>query len=364
MEVKPYVNKITRLFVPAFVIIGLASCSTSRITIDVLKLPNSVFSEPIEQIAVINRVGIQYSNTKQYVNGRVVAQYNGITDIMVNESITQLVADLNVNNFVWAFDTTLKYIPKNARFDQAGSKKLLLSKSRVLRVCRELGVNALVTVDGYDAEVDSDSDVQYSTPVDRNYGTVRVPYFTGDQSVLMTMLYRTYICKPEGGVIEDETVLATQVSIASSGSTLYDVNVNLADANNILIQASRNLGTDYAGQITPNWKTQSRTIYITGSDQLKDAYKLAKAGNWPHATDMWYLVASSNNEKIAKRASFNLILASEISGDYVLAEEWARRCINKYKMAEAEKYLIIILERKKEIEKLQKLFPMMEGPMD
>lgn len=360
MEVKPFVGHINRLFVLACFIIGLVSCSSSRITIDVLELPVSEFSEPIERIAVINRVGVQYSNTKQYVNGRVVAQYNGITDIMVNESITQLVADLNVNNFVMATDTSLKYIPKNARFDRPGSKKLLLSKSRVQRVCQDLGVNALVTVDGYDAEVDTDSDVQYSTPVDRNYGTVRVPYFTGDQSVLMTMLYRTYICKQEGGVIEDETVLATQVSIASSGSTPYDVNVNLADANNILIQASRNLGADYAGQITPKWKTQSRTIFITGSDQLKDAYKLAKTGNWPSATDIWYLVASSNNEKIAKRASFNLILASEISGDYALAEEWANRCIDKYQMAEAEKYLILLIERKKEIEKLQKLFPLMD----
>jgi hypothetical protein len=320
-------------------------------------MPVAKFSSPVQKIALMNRVGLNYSNTKQYVNGRVVAQYNGITDIMVNESIAQMEIDLNANHFVDAFDTTLKYIPKTGRFDRGGSRGKLMTKPQILRACRDLGVDAIVMVDGYDAEVDSDSDVQYSTPVDRNYGTVRVPYFTGDQSVLMQMLFRTYLC--ENGGILDETSMANQVSISASGSTPYDVNVNMADANNILVQAARNLGIDYAQQLVPTWDTQNRIIYISGNDQLKEAYQLAKAGAWPEATDSWYLLATSNNEKIAKRASYNLILASEISGDLELAEEWARRCINKYKMDEAESYLEIIKKRKAEIEKLQDVYPLM-----
>ena len=359
MEIKPSVRILFRYFFIGLVPIVLWSCSTSRISIDVLKMPATEFTKPVEKIVILNRVGLQYANTKQYINGRVVAQYNGITDIMVNESIAQLELELNTNNFVWAFDTTLKYVPKNGRFDSGNTRQKLLSRSFVSRICNDVGVDPVGRVIINNAEIDSDSDVQYSTPVDRTYGTVRVPYFTGDQSVLMQMLFRIYLCNNDKGKILDETALATQVSISASGSTPYDVNVNLADANNILIQASRNLGTDYSKQIVPSWGTEYRSIYGAGNEQLKEAYKLAKSGDWPAASDIWYLVATSNVEKLAKKASFNLILASEISGDYDLAEEWARRCINKYQMAEAEKYLEIIKSRKTEIGKLHKAYPLM-----
>lgn len=359
MEINSYVNSVFRFFIFGFISINLWSCSASRISIDVLKMPVTEFTEPVKKIVILNRVGLQYANTKQYQNGRIVAQYNGITDMMVNESIAQLKLDLTANNFIWAFDTVLKYVPKNGRFDNGSTSTKLLSRNVLSKICYDAGVEAVVTVDGYDAEIDSDSKVQYSTPVDRTYGTVKVPYFTGDQSVLMQMLFRIYLCKNEGGKILNETALATQVSISSTGNDPYDVNVNLADANNILIQASRNLGTDYAKQIVPSWRTEYRSIYSTGSNELKEAYKLVKAGNWPAATDIWYLLASSNMEKLAKKASFNLILASEVAGDYELAEEWARRCVNKYQMPEAEKYLEIIKRRKSEIEKLHKVYPLM-----
>ena len=359
MEVKPLISGVTHYLFLFLIAISSLSCSSSRISIEVLKLPIVELSQPMESVVVLNRVDVQYANTKQYVNGKIISQYNGISHIMVNESVHQLVSDLTSNQFVNAVDTHLVYVPKNGKFTRGSFNGTLLSTKDASRVCTQLRVDGIITIDGYDAEIETESDVQYSTPVDRNYGTVQIPYFSGDQTVLMQMLFRTYTCKDFVGKIENETSLATQVAISTSGSSPYEVNSKLGDANNVMIQAARKLGTEYAEQIAPRWKTQSRSIYASGSDQLKQAYGYAKTGNWPLATDIWYLVATSNNEKVAKRASFNLILSSEIAGDLVLAEEWAQRCIDKYNMDEAEKYLALIKKRKKEIEQIEMLFPLM-----
>ncbi len=352
-------NKQVLKFLFPLILIGvitglLTSCSSTKIAIEVLQPPVTGFSKPVERIAVLDRVAVKFANTKQYINGQVVGQFNGISDMMVNEAMNQLVLDVNKNDYVEILDTSLQYIIKNGSVKSQPIQTILIS-----RACKDLDVDAIVCIEGYDAEIDTDSDVQYSTPVDRNYGTVRVPYFTGDQSVYMEMFFRSYLCETNEGKVENETKVATQVSASASGSSPYDVNVKLADANNILIQASRKLGEDYARQILPSWETQTRFMYISGSDQLKDAYKLAKVGNWPAATDIWYLLATTNNEKLAKRASFNLILASEISGELELADEWARRCEEKYKMEEASKYILILEQRKKEIDLIRKSYPLM-----
>lgn len=352
MEIKSFIKKQSNLLYCLFCIAVLGSCATSKISIDNLKLPEAPLSEPVKNVALINRVDINSSKTKQFVQGRVVAQYNSITDIMVNETLSEMKSIFNTNQYFSAFDTSLRFIPKNANFDSSP-----LPVRYVTRMCQTLGTDAIIVIEGYDAEVDSDSDVLFSTPVERTYGTVRVPYFNGEQSVYMQMLFRAYICNESEGKIDTETKIGTQVSVSATGSTPYEVNYKIADANNVLVQAARKLADDYSQQIAPRWKTEPRKIYSTGTEQMKQAFIYAKGGNWSGASDIWYLLATSNNTKLASRATYNLIVASEISGDMNLAIEWAELCVNKYKMKQVESYLNNLKQRKKEIEKIEYLFP-------
>ncbi|UTW65644.1 hypothetical protein KFE94_13430 [bacterium SCSIO 12643] len=333
-------------------IVLLSGCASSKISIDILKLPDSPLSQPVRNVVLMNRVDINSSKTKQFVQGRVVAQYNSITDIMVNETISEMESIFNSNQYFNVFDTSFTFIPKNGSY---GSSPLPIRF--VSQMCQSVNADALVVIEGYNAEVDTDSDVLFSTPVERTYGTVRVPYFNGEQSVYMQMLFRAYTCKNGEGKVDLESDVSTQVSVSASGSTPYEVNNRIADANNVLIQAARKLASDYTEQIAPKWETKSRKIYSTGTEQMKQAYIYAKGGNWSGASDIWYLLATSNNTKLASRATFNLIVASEISGDIDLALEWANLCVDKYKMDQVKSYIAELEERKKEITKMEFLFP-------
>lgn len=351
MEAKSSV-RIKKYIIGWMSIVLFSGCASSKISIDVLKLPDSPLSQPVRNVALVNRVDINSSKTKQFVQGRVVAQYNSITDIMVNETISEMETIFNSNQYFNAFDTTVSFIPKNGSY---GSSPLPVRF--VSQMCRSIDADAIVIIEGYNAEVDTDSDVLFSTPVERTYGTVRVPYFNGEQSVYMQMLFRAYTCNNGVGKVDSESDVSTQVSVSATGSTPYEVNNRIADANNVLVQAARKLATDYTEQIAPKWETKSRKIYSTGTEQMKQAYIYAKGGNWSGASDIWYLLATSNNTKLASRATYNLIVASEISGDIDLALEWANLCVDKFKMDHVKPYIAELKERKEEIIKMEFLFP-------
>ena len=352
MEIKPNVVlnllKSGALIVPLF----LFSCSSTKITVEILRPPDTELSAPVASVALINRVGISTAETIQYFNGRVVSQFNGVTDLLVNESFQEMKRTLNSNQFINASDTILKFIPRNGDFNSA-----VLPKEYAIRACRILEVDALVMAEGYTADLDVDNDAVMSTPVERTYGTFQVPYFQGEQSVYMKMMYRVYLCTDESGSMISETDVSTQVSYSTSGNTPFELNSRMVGMNSILVDASRKIGKDYAKQLAPHWMKTTRKIYHTGNDQLERAFQLVKAGKWEDAANEWYLLATTNNKKLASRASYNLILANEILGDLPLAIEWANLCLEKYHMSEVKAYLQDLEYREVELKRIKKQFP-------
>lgn len=355
MENKPLTQRFFTFIGVVFISVLLfTGCAASKIPIDILRPPLLPLSGPVSTVVIVNRVDNAQSTTKHYSNGVLIGEYNGMTQILVNEAIAEMSNTFNSNFYFTSFDTSLVYIPKTR-----GLIIRSMTSDVTNRVCQQLGVDAIVALESYDAEVSTDSDVNYSMPVDRNYGTVRIPYFNGEQSVYMKMMFRTYLCDDSLSLVDNEANLATQAAASSSGSTPYEVDANMADAGNVLIMAARELGADYATQIAPYWETQNRKVYSKGSEQMVEAYGFVSNGLWTEATNIWYLLATSNNKKIASRATYNLIVASEVAGDMKLAEEWANLCVTKYEMKDGSDYLLVLKKRKEEIIMIRKLFPSM-----
>ena len=352
MEIKSHVGRLPYFVFAVFLSVLLTNCSSTKIAIDVMRPPVAPMSESVESIALINRVGLSDAQTIQYVNGQVVAQFNGVTDVLIKESFIKMKERFSADQIFVAFDTTLNFIPKNGKFNGADMPPQIVKKA-----CLILGVDALVVVEAYTADLDTDNEVNYSTPVDRLYGTVRVPYFDGEQSVDMQMLIKSYLCSDAKGYLDEETLVGTQISMSASGSTPYEVRSRMAGAGSILIQASHRIGADYAERIGPYSERDSRKIYTAGNDQMAEAYRYVDLGSWREAADIWHLLATSNNAKLASHASYNLILANEVFGDYKQAQEWASICISKYQMKDAEQYQSVLNQRVNEMNEIKRLFP-------
>ena len=63
---------------------------------------------------------------------------------------------------------------------------------------------------------------------------------------------------------------------------------------------------------------------------MVQAAEKVKENDWIAATSLWYHLADSQDKKLAEKASYNLIIASEVSNDLDLALEWAKLCRDQY----------------------------------
>ncbi|MFT4754141.1 MAG: hypothetical protein ACI85Q_001697 [Salibacteraceae bacterium] len=351
MEIKSTVGVYRSLLFLGF-IYGIVGCSSTKIAINVVRPPENPLSQRVETIALINGVGVVNAKTNQYMNGRVVAQFNGSTDYLVKNTFTQMESILNNGQYFNVFDTTLRFLPKNGGFTSNAIPVVLIS-----RACEVLETDAIIAIEAYMANIDTDSEVRYSSPVDRNYGTVQVPYFDGEQNVDMRMLFRAYLCSSNVGEMDAQAEVETQVSMSASGSSPYEVSSRMRGGGNILIEATRKIAIDYSLQIGPRRETQSRRIYSKGNEQFVQAFELAGYGNWEGANDIWYLLATSNNKSIASKATYNLILGNEVLGNFSEAIQLANICIEKYEMKHVSSYKEVLKYREAEMKEVYRLFP-------
>lgn len=331
-------------------VLFLCSCSSTKVSVTVIRSPQVEMSAPLQKIAVINRVN-HTANTKQFVNGHIITQFNGITPIMVNEATRKLNQSLLGTYLISSFDTTCHFLPPNQNFNRS-----LPNINAFHAACNALKVDAIITVDGYDANVDSDSEVLYSTPVDRTYGTVQIPYFQGEQSVEMRMLFRIHSCT-DSAVYEGEVDLSTQKSMVTSGGNFYEIKNKQRHSASILVQAAQQIGNDLVYFITPLYEEESRKLYGKGNKQMEQAFTYANHNNWKAAADIWYLQATSANSKIAHWATFNLITANEMLGNFDEAISMAKLCATQYQNKNAQMAITQLQYRKQEMIYLAKTYP-------
>ena len=351
MGIKSFVTKSHFLYIICIGLI-LVGCSSTKMSFDVTTLPENPLSDPVNTIALVNGLNLNNAQTNQFVNGNVVAQFNGSTDYVVKQTFLKMESLFNNGQYFKAYDTTLNFLPKSKGFRSKTMPVVLMNKA-----CRVTGTDAIVTVEAYTADIDSDSEVRYSTPVDRNYGTVRVPYFDGEQSAIMRMLFRAYSCKSNPGELDFQTEVSTQVSRSTTGSSPYEVNQNMRSSGSILLEAAENIAIDFSQQIGPRTESVSRKIYIKGNDQMAEAYRMAGIGDWQGANDIWYLLATSRNKSMASKATYNLVVGNEAILKYAESIELAKICRDRFEMKKMDAYILNLESRQKEVIKLQRLFP-------
>lgn len=328
-----------------------SSCALQKVQIDVLVLPDLEFDARPERVALVNRVDYSNAYTKQFINGIIVEQYTDMSKVYTYVAMEQLKVRLEKDGRMETETKNPTYIPRTGEF--YGSPLLPEYSSKI---CKDLKANAIVTIEGYDAEIDTDGQVIYSTPVEMIYGTVRIPYFEGNQNVQMRMFYRVYSCDETAKVLY-ESEIGAQMTHSRTASRPDELQLNMPDKDNAMFDVARELGNQISEQLLPHWERQSREIYGSGSNDLALAAEKAKANDWIAATSIWYHLADQHDEKLAAKASYNLIIASEVSNDLDLALEWAKLCRDQYGNLKAASEIERLQARKLEIERLNELFP-------
>lgn len=322
----------------------LTSCSTARVTIEVLRPPQNTIDSKVEEVALINRVNPDEAHSALYINDNFSENLDGLNRGMQEASLFGLGTALNDYGYYNVGEGKGGNFKLDGRFK--GPK---LTKTELKRLCALYDVEGIIALEGYDAGIYASGDVTQSTAVDRSYGTVYVPSFNGRQEVHMRLFFRFYD-NFTGEVIYEEEI-DDIMSTTASGSTPDEVEKRMPDRAGLMERLAIKLGSEVAKHISPHWEKDTRKYYAYGNSQLVRAGNLAQSGYWERASNIWYALVEDDavSNAVAKKACFNMILASEVAGDLDLAIVWAERCEEEFDLKRATAYKELLKKRKEEL---------------
>ncbi len=342
--------KIGRL---TFVVLGAfaaVSCSTERITIEVMKPSYTQVDTSIVEIGLGTRVDFDKISVPTRINGNRANEFR---------KSVRLAGDVALETLQQELQETGRYAPYLIKYGALPlSVQLPPDKATTVsidKVCKAYRLEGLIVLESYEAHIDSDGYATYSSPVDRNYGTVQVPVFHSSRSVDLNMFWRFYSCEDNKPFFEQD--ISTDYQYQTQSENPYESRSELPSSEVSLLSVSERGAKQLLPYISPFWVKETRSFYAYGTTQLVEAANLAREGYWSQATDIWFELTKDPRKSIAKKAVYNMILASEVAGDYELAKSWANTAIEEYKDNKAVNYLQLLNEREKELDQIDAQFP-------
>ncbi len=151
------------------------------------------------------------------------------------------------------------------------------------------------------------------------------------------------IYNPSTRNILDEFVICRDLSF--QGGSLLGTGSALLGHKEEVIKAGNRAGEDYATRIIPYSLRVSRYYYVRGNESFSIAKRMAQAGDWAAAANIWRQATNSPSVKVAGRACYNMAIIGEINGDLNGALQWAKKAYEVYKTPYALEYVNILQKR-------------------
>ena len=329
------------------VVVGLSSCTTSSVLVNVQRPADITVSQDIQNVLVVNRSRPSKDNLagniiEGFISGegmgadRKGAEYciNGLSNILGNSE---------------------RFTLKNAggielKGTGTSAFPIPLAWNEVKSICGSYGSDALLVLETFD----SDSWIRLGTPVTRTRKVKKIKIKELRYPATLTMSvesgWRIYDVNKKQ--IIDENKFTEIKEFTAWGNNPEEAQLNLPSKRRAIQESGLFAGKQYGFRIAPMWIKVSRTYYIGKSDDLKLAKSYVKKGDWDAAIDIWKDLVNNSDEKIARRSAYNMAIASEIKGGLDTAIEWANKA-KKLGEKKAYNYINILQRRKMDEEKLK-----------
>ncbi|MEI8112814.1 MAG: DUF6340 family protein [Bacteroidia bacterium] len=128
----------------------------------------------------------------------------------------------------------------------------------------------------------------------------------------------------------------------------------------LLNNSSNYLGRSFGPKVIPTWTRVERMYYKSQNTEMLKAEKLALNQDWLKAAEIWNRETKNKNKKIATKASYNMAVACEMEGTPDAAIDWLVKSYtylqknNDEHRKNCQRYVNILVNRKKEIDRLDK----------
>jgi hypothetical protein len=321
----------------------MSSCSTSSLMVSMQRPADITIDQEIENVVIVNRSSPAKDNLANNIveglvsgegigSDRKGAEYcmSGISNMLSNSERFKL---KNIGGL-------------ELKGTGTSSFPIPLDWNEVKSICGSYEGDALIVLETFD----SDSRTIMGPPVVRTKKVkgVKVKQKRYPATLIMEIQsgWRIYDVNKEK--IIDENKFTEVKEFSAMGDTPEQAVLNLPSKRRAVKESGLFAGRQYGLRITPVWVKRNR-VYYSGKF---DAKKYVKKGDWDEAIEIWLPLTSSNDVKLAGRASFNMALASEIKDKLDTAIEWAKKA-QSFGEKKSYNYINTLNKRKIDEEKLK-----------
>ena len=231
--------------------------------------------------------------------------------------------------------------------------------SEIESICDRYGADAVLAIEQYDSDaIVSTRSFQEKYKDKEGVQQTRTRY-KAIATLNVTIGWRLY--DPSTKIIEDEFSVHLDENYSAEGDQERQARSNLPDPVRRSFDLSYKAGQRYGMRIAPVWVTVSRSFFTKGKgihkETMQNAARLADAGNWDQASEVWTDLVSSADEKTAGRAAHNLAVSSERLGRLEEAVDWAEKAWLSYGNKTSRNYLGILRQRIEDDRKARSQLP-------
>ncbi len=345
------IGHIVNLLMLLFAGTALFSCvSTRSLTIEIPEKPKKELPSHIQSLLIISRINNEKYNdpeadSLQWIFYRQNFDYDTIiNDISVVDTTLKALGDLLYES--GRFDIV---IPENRFLENNNPLGIAreLSQPEVKTLCDTFKTDGVLSIDYFKTRVMTsfDKSVDFD-PYANNY----MDYVKAEMKVNYEVLFRIYDPLKQNSI--QRRILMDTLSWEGADRTATDLFYRFTPVKNALYEAGITAAIDFAGEISPVWRTETRRIYISGDDYLKKAATLVDSNQWEEAIKLWKnSLETAKSAAVKSKTEYNLALAYEISGDVDAAIEWALKSYETMFRTITYDYLEILKNRKTELQK-------------
>jgi len=323
------------------------SCGTSSVIVNVQRPADISVPQSVQKVVVVNRS----------TAGKGTMVGNIIEGIFSGEGIG---ADKKGSEYCVMGLTEM--LANSERYDLRGGGELslkgtgtstfpdLLNWDEVQSICDTYGADALIVLSTFDSDsrtFEGKSVVRTKTVKGAKIKEVKYPV-----TLIMDIESGWRIYDATKQQIVDVNTFTEVKEFVQWGNSYDDARAHLPSKKQALKTSGIFAGKQYGLRITPVWLKVSRTYFTGKGDQLKLAKNYVKRGDWDQAIEIWKSETENIDYKIARRAYFNLAVASEIKGSLQTAIDYAKKA-EQMGEKRASSYISTLKRRLRDAERLK-----------
>jgi len=334
-------NIIYLLVVSVFI-----SCGTSTVMVRVQRPADISVPQSVKNVIVVNRsIAGKGNKVGNIIEGLFSGEGIG-ADKKGSEYCIKGLSDMLQNSERY----TLKGSEITLNGTGTSTFPEILSWEDVNALCENYGADALIVLSTFDSDsrtFEGKSVVKTKTVKGAKIKEVRYPV-----TLIMDIESGWRIYNNTTKKIVDVNTFTEVKEFEVWGSSHKDARSHLPSQRQALTTSGVFAGEQYGLRITPVWLRVSRTYFTGKGEEFKLAKNSVKRGDWEQAIEIWKPLTENLDYKIARKAYFNLAVASEINGSLQTAIEYAKKA-EQMGEKRATSYISTLKRRVKDAERLK-----------